>query len=61
MTSTYSLTVIALTRQDAEDIARRRAREDGYRGMHRARVTNVDKPVEGKRTRWAVELPVDRL
>ena len=58
--SRYTVTVDAIGSVDAVDIAKRRAREDGWRVRTLARVVAIDAPVEGERTRWAVELAVVR-
>lgn len=50
----YTVTVRATTRTDAIDIAKRRAREDGYRSEGPARVVSVT----GTEPRWAVTLRV---
>lgn len=60
MTSTYSLTVEATGSTDAADIAKRRARDDGFRVRTVARVHPIDTPDPKRRTRWAVELAVSR-
>jgi hypothetical protein len=60
MTSTYSVTVEALGSTDAADVAKRRAREDGFRVRTVARIHPIDAPDPGRRTRWAVELAVSR-
>lgn len=58
MTSTYSLTVEAIGSTDAADIAKRRAREDGYRVRTVASIHPIDVPDPSRRTRWAVTLAV---
>lgn len=52
--SEYHVTVIAATRTDAIDIAKRRAREGGYRSEGPARVVSVP----NHPARWAVTLQV---
>lgn len=59
MTSTYTVTVVALTERDAGDIARRRAAEDGYRAVRVESVSNVGAPSRMNAMRaWAVSLAV---
>jgi hypothetical protein len=56
MSSEYRITVNAQNERDAEDIARRRALDDGYRPTPKpARVIRVAPPVP---VRWAVQLEV---
>lgn len=55
MTSEYVITVSAATRRDALDIARRRARDDGYAYQGAIRVVNVSPGV------YAVTLAVVRM
>lgn len=55
--SEMTLHVTALNRNDAIDIAKRRARESGYAPQGAARVVSVPGTVD----RWAVSLTVVRL
>lgn len=55
MTSTYTISVDALTATDAPDIASRRARDDGYRVLAVIRVHAIG-PQPSRR--WSVELSV---
>lgn len=59
-TSTYSIVVEASGSTDAADIAKRRARDDGFRVRTLSRVHPIDTPDPKRRTRWAVELAVVR-
>ena len=54
--SLYTITVPATTALDAADIAKRRAREDGWR----IRTVNRIRPQDQEQTRWTVELAVVR-
>ena len=54
--SLYTITVPASTPQDAADIAKRRAREDGWR----IRTVKRIRPVDPQETQWRVELAVTR-
>ena len=58
--SRYTVTVDAIGSVDAVDIAKRRAREDGWQVRTLARVVAINRAVEGERTRWSVELAVVR-
>lgn len=57
MTSLYAVTVDADNGKDAEDIARRRAREDGFTVVQLVRAFR-SAPLAGRR--WTVELAVER-
>lgn len=57
MTSTYTLTVQADSPEDAQDIAKRRARDDGYAVRTVRRVVRLAHL--GPRA-WSVELAVTR-
>ena len=54
----YTVTLEALTRQDAKEIARRRAREDGYTDARVVRIANVGMPRPDGYIRYAVTLLV---
>ena len=54
--SLYTITVHAASALDAADIAKRRAREDGWR----IRTVNRIRPQDPEQTRWTVELAVVR-
>lgn len=58
MTSEYHVTVQAFGSTDAADIAKRRARDDGFRVRTVSRIHPVDEPAKGRMTRWAVTLAV---
>lgn len=59
--STYTITVKAHTTRDAVDIAKRRARDDGYAVVDAAaRVIHVEPPSEGRPGLYSVELGVMR-
>jgi hypothetical protein len=57
VTSDYDVTVTADTSQDAADIARRRANEDGFRVRTTKRVVRVGGDPHRSRS-WAVTLAV---
>ena len=54
--SIYTITVHAGTALDAADIAKRRAREDGFT----IRTVKRIRPQDQEQTRWTVELAVVR-
>ena len=54
--SLYTITVPATTPQDAADIAKRRARDDGFT----IRTVKRIRPIDPAQTRWSVELAVVR-
>jgi hypothetical protein len=56
--SQATYTVEALTPDDAVDIAKRRARDEGLRILTVSRVVAVDPPSRTERTRWLVSLSV---
>lgn len=56
MTSTYSVQVQALNAEDAADIAKRRARDDGFQVVTVKRVHQIGMPMTIRS--WAVELAV---
>lgn len=59
--STYTVTVEALGSTDAADIAKRRARAEGYRVSTVGSIQAVDPPSRTERTRWVVRLSVKEV
>ena len=58
--SEYTITVEAIGSTDAADIAKRRAREDGFKVRTVSRIVALGSPSPATRGRWSVTLAVVR-